>query len=72
MSWLPIWISAGKRIRDWRGSSRRWVVMSGALARNQRVACFESSLGAGKRDGGEVPLAIGFVLEFYIFVMDLM
>ena len=46
--------------------------MSGALARSQRVAGFESSLGAGKRDGGEVPPAIEFVLEFYIFVMDLM
>ena len=62
--WLPIWISAGKRTRGWRGSSRRWVIMSGALVRDPEVAAFESSLGAGRRSGGGVPPAVGFVLEF--------
>ena len=34
MSWLPIWISAGKRTQGWRGFSRRWVIMFGALVRD--------------------------------------
>ena len=62
--WLPIWTRAGKRTRGWRGSSRRWVIMSGALVRDPEVAAFESSLGAGRRSGGGVPPAVGFVLEF--------
>ena len=64
MSWLPIWISAGKRTHGWRGFSRRWVIMFGALVRDPGVATFESSLGAGGRSGGGVPPAVGFVLEF--------
>ena len=64
MSWLPIWISAGKRTQGWRGFSRRWVIMFGALVRDPGVATFESSLGAGRRGGGGVPPAVGFVLEF--------
>ena len=64
MSWLPIWISAGKRTHGWRGFSRRWVIMFGALVRDPEVATFESSLGAGGRSGGGVPPAVGFVLEF--------
>ena len=64
MGWLPIWISAGKRTHGWRGFSRRWVIMFGALVRYPGVATFESSLGAGGRSGGGVPPAVGFVLEF--------
>ena len=71
MGWLPIWISAGKRTQGWRGFSRRWVIMFGALAcatRRLPLLSHRSAL-AGAVVAGFLP-PLGLFLSFYIIVMD--
>ena len=70
--WLPIWISAGKRTRGWRGSSRR-SVGSSCLERSCAIRRLpllsHRSAPAGAVVAGFLP-PLGLFLSFYIFIMD--